>query len=114
VRPAELTTQTCKIATRGRSTGAEHVVTVWFVVIEGRFYAASRHGLRGDWMRNALQQGSLEVRSGRSSWSGPARVAEPDVVPAVIDTFAAKYRRYSEIIDAWRTEPPAFIEVDLG
>ena len=106
--------QTCRVITTGRRTGAEHIVHVWFVVVGSRFYAASRHGLRGDWVQNALHEGSLELRSGRSSWRGAVSIAAPDVVPEVLDAFASKYSRYRSVIDAWRGGPPVLVEVDLS
>jgi hypothetical protein len=114
VRPDELHTQTCRVLTHGRRTGAEHVVTVWFVIIERRFYAASRHGLRGDWLQNALEAGSLEVRSAKGSWQGAATLAAPEEIPQVLDAFAAKYRQHPSIIAAWRQDPPVFVRADLG
>lgn len=106
--------QTCRIVTRGRRTGAEHVVQVWFALVGTRFYAASRHGLRGDWLQNALHQGSLEVRSGRDSWTGPASLVPPDDVPRVLDAFAEKYHRHASVIAAWREGPPTFVQADLA
>lgn len=106
--------QTCRVVTRGRRTGAEHVVRVWFAVIGTRFYAASRHGLHGDWLQNALHQGSLEVRAADGSWRGPASLVAPEEVSRVIDAFAEKYRRHPGVTDAWRQSPPTFVQVDLA
>lgn len=106
--------QTCRVVTTGRRTGAEHIVQVWFVVVGSRLYAASRHGLRGDWVQNGLHRGSLEVRSGGSSWRGAVSIAAPDVVSDVLDAFAAKYSRYRSIIEAWHGAPPVLVEVDLS
>jgi hypothetical protein len=108
------TGQTCSIVTRGRRSGTEHVVRVWFVVIARHFYAAARAGLRSDWLQNALHAGWLEIRAGGSSRRGPASLAPADEVPAIIDAFAEKYGRYPQVIDAWRREPPVFVKVDLG
>jgi deazaflavin-dependent oxidoreductase (nitroreductase family) len=109
-----LTTQTCRVVTRGRRTGAEHVVTVWFVMVGDRFHAASRHGLAGDWLQNALAAGALEVRSGRRSWRGPVSLVTVDEVEDVLDAFAAEYERHRRVTDAWREDPPAFVAVTLG
>jgi hypothetical protein len=86
---------------------------VWFVIIDGRFYAASRHGLQGDWLQNALHAGSLEVRSAKGSWRGAAARAAPDEIPEVLDAFAAKYDKYPTVVAAWRDEPPVFVRADL-
>lgn len=108
------TTQTCRVVTRGRRTGTEHVVTVWFAMVGSRFHAASRHGLAGDWVQNALADGVLEVRSGKTSWRGPASLVPAEEVGCVLDAFAAKYERHSAIIDAWREDPPVFVRADLA
>jgi len=105
--------QTCRIATRGRVTGAEHVVQVWFVVVGTRFHAASRHGLDGDWLKNALHHGELEVRVRRDSWTGPASLVPPEQVAAVLDAYAEKYHQHPAIIAAWRESPPVFVQVEL-
>lgn len=106
--------QTCVLVTRGRRTGAEHSVRVWFAVIGPRLYAAARGGLQSDWLQNALHAGWLEIRTGGSSRRGPASLAPADEVPAIIDAFAEKYGRYPQVIDAWRREPPVFVKVELG
>lgn len=113
MRLDQVRTQTCRIITRGRRTGAEHVVQVWYVIIDARFYAASRHGLDGDWLQNALHRGSLEVRAARNSWQGPASLVAPDEVAPVIEAFAEKYHRYPSVTDAWRQHPPIFVRADL-
>jgi len=108
------TAQSCRLVTRGRRTGAEHVVTVWFAMIGDRFHAASRHGLAGDWAQNALAAGELEVRSGKASWRGRASLVPADEVTDVLNAFAAKYERHGAIIDAWRAHAPVFIRADLA
>lgn len=113
MRPDFPTTQTCRVVTRGRRTGAEHVVTVWFAMIGAGFHAASRHGLAGDWVQNALAAGALEVRSGKASWRGPASLVPADGVAVVLNAFAAKYDRQWAIIAAWRENPPVFVQADL-
>ncbi len=114
VTPDFPTAQTCRIVTHGRRTGAEHVVTVWFVMVGARLHAASRHGLAGDWLQNALAAGALEVRSGNASWHGSASLVPADEVAAVLDAFAAKYERHGAVIAAWRENPPVFIRADLA
>ena len=109
----QLHTQTCRIVTRGRRTGVEHVVQVWFATVGTRFYAASRQGLAGDGRKNALHAGTLEMRAARSSWRGPATLVAPDEAAVVVEAFAEKYQRCPEIIAAWRQHPPVFVRADL-
>lgn len=113
VELAQVRTQTCTVVTRGRRTGAEHVARVWFTIIDAHFYAASRRGLRGDWLQNALHDGSLEVRAMGSSWRGPVSLLAAEHVSRVVEAFAEKYHRYAEVIAAWRQDSPTFVEVDL-
>lgn len=105
--------QTCTLVTRGRRTGAEHVVRVWFVTLGTRAYAPSRRGLQGDWLQNALAAGGLEVRVGRDSWQGTAALATPGEIPAVLEAFAEKYQSQGSIIATWRQQPPTFVRVDI-
>ena len=107
-------TQTCSVVTHGRRTGAEHVVRVWFATIDARFYAASRRGLGGDWLQNALHERSLEVRAGGGSWRGSASLVPPAEVSHVIDAFAEKYQQHPDVIAAWRRDPPVFVQADAS
>jgi hypothetical protein len=108
------TAPTCRVVTLGRRTGAEHVVTVWFAMIGSGFHAASRRGLAGDWVQNALAAGALEVRTGKTSWRGPAALVPPEEVAVVLDAFAAKYHRHGKIIASWRDDPPVFVRAVLA
>jgi len=110
---AQARTQTCTVITRGRRTGAHHVTRVWFPVIDAHFYAASRRGLQGDWLQNALHSGSLEVRAMGSSWRGPASLVAVEDAPRVVEAFAEKYYKHPKVIAAWRQHAPTFVEVDL-
>ena len=90
------------------------MVQVWFTIVDTRFYAASRRGLEGDWLQNALHDGSLEVRVARNSWRGAASLVAHDDVPHVINAFAEKYHEHPQVIDAWRQDPPTFVQADLA
>ena len=90
------------------------MVTVWFAMLGARFHAASRRGLTGDWLQNALAAGAIEVRSGKASWHGSVSLVPADDVDAVLDAFAAKYHRHGAVIAAWRENPPVFVRADLA
>jgi deazaflavin-dependent oxidoreductase (nitroreductase family) len=105
---------TCRIVTRGRRTGREHVVTVWCCPLGSRLYAPSRHGVASDWLQNALAAAAVIVRQRRQEWTGRARlVTEPAEVTQVLDAFARKYHRYARIIDRWRNRAPVFAAILL-
>ena len=84
-----------------------------FAMLGARFHAASRHGLAGDWLQNALAAGALEVRSGKAYLARLASLVPADEVAAVLDAFAAKYDQHRTIIAAWREHPPVFVRADL-
>jgi deazaflavin-dependent oxidoreductase (nitroreductase family) len=72
----------CCLTTVGRRSGRSQSVELWFAVhhdSEGDIlYLLSRHGEAADWVRNLARTPEVEVRIGRSSWVGRARiVTEP-------------------------------------
>lgn len=104
---------TCRLATYGRRTGREHLVTVWFALVGTRVYVASRHGLEGDWLQNALA-GEVYVRHRQRAWPGTARlVIDPDETGRVVERFASKYARHQAVVNVWRADPPVFVRIDL-
>jgi hypothetical protein len=98
--------------TLGRHSGAPHDVRVWFAVERGIVYAPVRNGLRSDWLRNAVAAPRVEVKRGRSSWSGPAHVVEqPDEIEDALAALCAKYRGHGSVVAAWRREPPTIVGI---
>lgn len=105
---------TCRIVTTGRRTGATHEVTVWFALLDGVVVAASRHGLAGDWLRNAAADPAVRVAQGRESWPGTAHlVVDADEAAGALEAMAEKYAKHASIVRAWRADPPTFVAVRL-
>ena len=106
---------TCRIVTRGRVSGAEHAVTVWFAPVGDRLYVAVRGGLRSDWLQNALAQERVSVGRRHSAWpAGVALVTDPDESRRAVEAFAAKYAQHSFVIRAWRADAPTFARLVLA
>jgi deazaflavin-dependent oxidoreductase (nitroreductase family) len=68
----------CCLTTVGRRSGRSQCVELWFAVHHERdgdiLYLLSRRGAQADWVRNLTQTPEVEVRIGRTSWPGRARV----------------------------------------
>lgn len=109
------TAKSCRVVTRGRRSGHEHVVTVWFALVESCVYAGSRHGVAGDWLQNALAEPRVEVRSGRKAWPGVAHlVSDRAEVDRAVAALVDKYQRHRAITDAWLANPPVLAAIDLS
>ena len=92
----------CRIITRGRRTGHDHAVTVWFALAGTTVCAASRGGHEGDWLRNAVATPQVVVGHGRRRWPGSAHVVtEPAEAERALYALAGKYARHRTVVDAW-------------
>lgn len=106
---------TCQIVTRGRRTGRDHVVSVWFALAGTTVYAASRGGHEGDWLRNAVATPQVAVAHRRRRWTGTAHVVnEPAEAERALDALADKYAQHRTVVDAWRADPPVLVGIDLA
>lgn len=106
---------TCRIVTRGRATGREHVVTVWFALVGTTVYAASRSGHTGDRLRNAVATSRVMVGLRGRRWPGTAHVVtEPAEVERALDALTIEYARHRAVVDAWRADPPVLVGIELA
>lgn len=82
----------CDIATRGRRSGREHVVELWFGVIDETVYLISGNGKTADWFANLVAFPEVEVRFGKDRRIGQARVvSNSDERRRLGDLMGAKY-----------------------
>jgi len=81
----------CRLSVRGRKTGVERSVTIWFALGDGKVF------LTGDakgpnWLRNARANPDVVVQIGNTRLRGRARVVED---PAEADSLRQRFvRRY--------------------
>lgn len=64
------------LSTRGRKSGRLREIEIWFTEREGRFYIIAEHET-SNWLRNLLANPEVQVRVGGRSFSGRARVLDP-------------------------------------
>jgi len=82
----------CDVATKGRRSGRDHVVELWFGVIGESVYFISGGGTSADWFSNMVANPQVEVRFGRDKRIGTARVvSDSGERRRVGDLMGAKY-----------------------
>jgi deazaflavin-dependent oxidoreductase (nitroreductase family) len=84
-------TECCSLTTRGRTTGREHEIEIWFGVHGDDIVVIGGH-VDTDWLRNLRVDPAVRVRIGADRREGTARlVDDPDERRAVGRLMAAKY-----------------------
>jgi len=64
----------CDVVTRGRRSGRDHVVELWFGVNNDSVYLISGNGPTADWFANMVAHPEVEVRFDHDHRIGTARV----------------------------------------
>lgn len=104
----------CFVTTRGRRTGRDHRIEIWFAVSGRSLYILS--GLACDWVRNVLAHPAVQVRLGDESRPGLARVVDDPAEDArARRLLAAKYLgwRDGSPLGEWAaTAVPVAIDVE--
>ena len=101
----------CRLTTRGRKTGNERSVTIWYAVGDGKVF------LTGDakgpnWLRNAKANPDVVVQIGRQRLRGRARVVEDAAeADAVRQRFARRYlaARLARLVGTGYTDSTALV-----
>lgn len=82
----------CDVVTRGRRSGKEHVVELWFGVHNESVYLISGNGKTADWFANMVANPEVEVRFGKDRRIGFARVvSDPEERRRLGDLMGAKF-----------------------
>ena len=106
------------LTTKGRRSGREHTVELWFGVRGDTLYFLSGGGARADWMRNAWADPAVCVRLGRTTLDGRARrVTDPEEELAARRALAAKYEGWEsgKRLSSWaRSSLPLAVDVRAG
>jgi len=87
------------LTTTGRRSGLPRRIEIWFTRLDGRYYLVAEHGLKAHWVQNLLAVPSVQVRVGRRSLRGHARVVDARREAAL----AAAVRARSEAKYGWGT-----------
>jgi len=101
----------CRLTVRGRKSGQERTVTIWYAVGDGKVF------LTGDakgpqWLRNARANPDVVVQIGRQRLRGRARVVEDAAeTDAVRQRFARRYvaARIARLLGTGYTDSTALV-----
>ena len=101
----------CRLSVRGRKTGTERTVTIWFALGDGKIF------LTGDakgpqWLRNARANPDVIVKIGDTRVRGRARVVEdPAEAESVRQRFVRRYlmARLARMLGSGYTDSTAVV-----
>jgi deazaflavin-dependent oxidoreductase (nitroreductase family) len=101
----------CQLSVRGRKTGKERSVTIWFALGDGKLF------LTGDakgpqWLRNARANPDVIVKIGSTRLRGRARVVEdPAEAESVRQRFVRRYlmARFARMLGSGYTDSTAVV-----
>ncbi len=81
-----------KITVKGRRSGHEVTLPVWFVLEGKTLWLLPVHGSRTQWFRNVLADPTLTLRAGRRALTAMGRPRRArSAVQRVLDRFRKKY-----------------------
>ena len=92
------------LTTKGRKTGREHVVELWFALSGENMYL-SHEGEGTDWMKNIVKEERVKMRIGSENLTGKARLTAPgsDRREAGMKALYEKYYgpASKQVLDDW-------------
>jgi deazaflavin-dependent oxidoreductase (nitroreductase family) len=107
-------TDFCYLTTKGRVSGRDHTIEIWFALQGHTLYMLSGGGDRSDWVKNILRTPAVEVTILGNRFSGQGRL----IGDAEEDKLARKllYDKYtprsSDDLDEWsRISLPVAVEL---
>lgn len=86
----------CYLTTRGRVSGRDHTIEIWFVARGPTLYMLAGGGRRTDWVRNLLATPEVSVKVAGHEWRATGRLvtAEPERAEGaglIYEKYAAGY-----------------------
>ena len=64
------------LTTKGRKTGQDREIEIWFTELGGRFYLISEKRDEAHWVQNLRREPRVRFRVGDSKHEGPARTLD--------------------------------------
>ena len=103
------------LTTKGRKSGRDHEVELWFAISDGRVYL-SHEGKHTDWMKNLIRDDNVKLKIGSETFNGQAKLTELGSTGRVRG-MEALYSKYygpasKETLDDW-FELSSLIEIEL-
>jgi deazaflavin-dependent oxidoreductase (nitroreductase family) len=105
----------CYLTTRGRVTGNDHEIEIWYVRVGARLFLLAGAGERSDWVRNLQAEPAVRVRIDDVTYAARGRVVtDPDEDRHARTVVFEKYqpRNDGELV-TWRERAlPVAIDLD--
>jgi deazaflavin-dependent oxidoreductase (nitroreductase family) len=101
----------CKLSVRGRKSGQERTVTIWFALGDGKVFLTGA-GKEPNWLRNARANADVVVQIGTTRLRGRARVVDdPAEAESVRQRFVRRYvlARLSRMLGRGYTDSSAVV-----
>jgi deazaflavin-dependent oxidoreductase (nitroreductase family) len=64
----------CYLTSKGRRTGRDHEIEIWFGLSDDTVYLLSGGGDRSDWVKNLRREPRVRLRLGDRTHAGSARI----------------------------------------
>ena len=89
------TPQFLYLTTKGRKTTSQHIIEIWFVEYNKRYYILSERKKDSDWVQNIIVDSNVSFKVNNKTYKGYARIVdknkEPILANAVSDLMFEKY-----------------------
>jgi len=115
VRPEQAVADFGYLTTRGRMTGREHTIEIWFAIHDGTVYLLAGDAKNSDWCRNIEADGSVTfVVDGETVGRSARRVVDPVEAATAREVVFAKYHPgYGGDLVEWRNgATPYAVDLD--
>jgi len=81
------------LTTRGRKTGRDRRIEIWFTRRGRSYYLVAEHGLRAHWVQNLLEEPRVRWRVGTTELRGRARVVRAETAATLVRDIQARSRK---------------------
>ena len=84
------------LTTKGRKTTRQHIIEIWFIEYNKRYYILSEHKKASDWVQNIIVDPNVTFNVNNKTYKGYARIIvdkikEPILAKTVFNLMFSKY-----------------------
>ncbi len=104
----------CYLTTTGRNSGRPHTIEIWFALHEQTLYMLSGGRDKSDWVKNALQTPTVQLKINNTIFNGIARlIGDKDEDTLARTIVFEKYmpRSSDDLVDWSRTSLPVAVDI---
>ena len=104
----------CYLTTTGRVSGRPHTIEIWFALHEQTLYMLSGGRDKSDWVKNALQTPTVQMKINSTIFNGTARPitdTEEDALARKIVFEKYVPRSNDDLVDWSRTSLPIAVDI---